>query len=123
MKGLIQKEIPAYIKHLNGLLAAAESDSSSPLWKGHLDSGPFLKENVKLIQKEPRRKDRSSPGTPTIVVRGVDGLSLDPNYAPEGDQAGQGPLSPTDNEMIGKRWEGGLEANEVCNRLNVLVEA
>lgn len=79
-KELIQKEIPEYIKHLNEILAAAESDPSSPMWKGHLKSGPFVKDNVKLIFND-ARKDQSSPGTPTIVVRGVDGLSLDWNYA------------------------------------------
>lgn len=121
MKGLIQRDIPEYIKHLNALLAAAETDSSSPMWKGHLDSGPFVKDNVKLVRSEPR-KEHSSPGTPTIVVRGVDGLSLDPDYAPEGEPL-QGGLSADIKDSAGKRWEGGLERNEVCGRLNVLIEA
>lgn len=93
------------------------------MWKGHLTSGAFVKDNVKLVFDD-ERKDHSSPGTPTIVVRGVDGLSLDPNYAPEEERTNQnlGLHSAGDKEITGKRWGGGLDRNEICVQLNAIVE-
>lgn len=34
-----------------------------------------------------------------------------------------GRQSGEDNDMTGKRWGGGLERNEICGRLSVIVEA
>lgn len=139
---MIQREIPSYIAHLTGLLAAAEVDQSSPLWKGHLNSGPFVKENVKLEfshtasgpggKKETgveelnaAQKEQANHGTPTIVIEGVDALSLEePRPASKGidSDCAQHKLKGERHEELGKRWEGQLELNEVCGRLMDMVE-
>ncbi|KAJ9111783.1 hypothetical protein QFC22_006442 [Naganishia vaughanmartiniae] len=48
-KAIIQEELPEYIEHLASLLERAEVDETSPLWKGHLESEHFAKENIRLI--------------------------------------------------------------------------
>lgn len=110
---IIQREIPEYIANLNGLIEAGKIDKSSPLWRGHLKEGAYVKENVKLVY-QPSHGDEAKPAheTPTIVIRGVDELSLNEskNRADEG------------SEVPGMQWKGRLVSNDMCDRLMDLLE-
>jgi hypothetical protein len=99
VKELIQNVIPEYIRHLNDILEAAETDSSSALWKGHLKTGLFVKDNVKLVYNNAQKRQLGL-GTASIAPEGTDG----------------------DDAVARQRWEGGLEQNVICDRLNAIVE-
>jgi hypothetical protein len=111
---IIQREIPQYITHLNGLIDGANNDKNSPLWQGHLTQGPFVKEHVKLVFDNDRgaESDGQPQGAPTILFRNVDELSLKE-------------LPSTDVEVgvTGPQWRGRLTSNIACDRLMDLLEA
>ena len=118
---IVQREIPQYIAHLNSLIGAGSTDKSSPLWRGQLTHGAYVKENVKLVY-QPSREDGAgnilSQHAPAIVIRGVDELSLtDVAKAKEHSDA-----MGDDLERPGMQWGGRLASNEVCDRLMDLVE-
>jgi hypothetical protein len=118
---IIQREIPEYIAHLNGLIEAGKTNESSPLWQGHLKTGPFRKENVKLVFKRPEgtdaeARDEQRQGTPNIVIRGVDDLSLTEISTTNVSKVDE------DLEVQGAVWRGGLAPNEACDRLMSLIE-
>lgn len=117
---LIQREIPEYIAHLNGLLEAGKTEESSPLWQGHLKTGAFVKENVKLVFKldSTEARDVQRQGTPTIVIRGVDELSLTDATTNEYKHA----TMDENLEVPGMQWKGHLASNEACDRLMDLLE-
>jgi hypothetical protein len=117
VKELLQNEIPKYIRHLNDILKAAETDPSSALWKGHLKSGLFVKDNVKLVDNN-AQKEHLRPGTASIAAEMIDGLSLEQKQTinipdPAWEEA---------DGVTGKRFGGGLEQNMICDRLNALGE-
>ncbi|KAJ9111781.1 hypothetical protein QFC22_006440 [Naganishia vaughanmartiniae] len=136
---IIRSEIPAYLRHLNEVLQFAKDDPSSPLWKGHLNSGPFVKENVKLIMKS-QKSDRetilqqgSPTGTPTIIVEQVDKFpSLKELKLTIGEPTGQVPggCDNDDDDCSedggldgpGHAWQGGLPPNEICDKLMDMIE-
>lgn len=118
---IIQREIPEYIAHLNGLIEDGKTNESSPLWQGHLKTGPFLKENVKLVYNTSDKTDTNTgdvqrQGTPTIVIRGVDELSMSDAITANGAKVDE------DLNVQGAVWKGGLPPNEACDRLMNLVE-
>ncbi|KAJ9091230.1 hypothetical protein QFC21_007293 [Naganishia friedmannii] len=136
---IIKFEIPSYLRHLNEILQLAKDDPSSPLWRGHLNSGPFVKENVKLKLNN-RKNDRetilqqgSPTGTPTIIVEEVDKFpSLKELKLMIGEPTGQ-MRGRCDNDNddcsedgglngAGHAWQGGLPMNEICDKLMDMIE-
>lgn len=118
---IIQRDIPEYIAHLNGLIEASKTDESSPLWRGQLKHGAYVKENVKLAYQQSSEDDARNiqpQGTPPIVIRDVDELSLT-NVAVRDER-----LNSVVHglEQPGIQWKGRLASNEVCNRLMDLLE-
>jgi hypothetical protein len=111
---IIQREIPQYIAHLNGLIDGANNDENSPLWQGHLTKGSFVKEHVKLVfdNTRPAESDEQRQGAPTIVSRNDDELSLK-----------ELPSTDVDVEVPGPQWRGRLTSNTACDRLMDLLEA
>jgi hypothetical protein len=120
-------------------LQLAKDDPSSPLWKGHLNSGAFIKENVKL-KANGRRNDRetilqqgSPTGTPTIIVEEVDKFpSLKELKLTIGEPTGQAPggCDNGDDDCsndgglngAGHAWQGGLSTNDICDQLMDMIE-
>lgn len=110
---IIQREIPDYIAHLDGLIEAGKRDESSPLWRGHLKEGPYVKKNVQLVYQPSHGPEAErAHETPTIVIRGVDGLSVNESMN----------RLDEDSEVPGMRWQGRLVSNDVCDRLMDLLE-
>lgn len=54
---LIQRGIPQFIDHLDHSNEAGKNDESSPLWRGHLKTGAYIKQNVKLVYKTPNKEE------------------------------------------------------------------
>jgi hypothetical protein len=93
------------------------------MWKGHLEAGMFIQDNVKLVYQN-AGTESPSVEKPTVLSERVPGHPLGPNDAVEGSGVDRkaGPMSAED-DAPGRRWEAKLEPNGICGRLNAMVAA
>ncbi|KAI5449636.1 hypothetical protein NCC49_004187 [Naganishia albida] len=126
-KTILQTELPAYIAHLDDLLEQQSQNPESPLWHGHLESGSFIKKNVKLLllkeiakdgmipSETPHNLDDTQLGGTQASTKGQEDKSI--SKKSEDDFGGE------DNEDTSSDacWKGRLPPNEICDRLADLV--
>jgi hypothetical protein len=121
-KTILQTELPAYIAHLDDMLEQQSKDHTSPLWKGHLQSDSFVKENVRLLlsKGDAKNKDASEAGSQVsdkLPGREVMDSSQKLSTKREEDSGGD-----DDENTSATCWKGKMPPNEVCDRLADLVQ-
>lgn len=125
-KTILQTELPAYIAHLDDLLEQQSQNPESPLWHGHLESGSFIKKNVKLLLLKGIAKDGMIPSE---TPHNFDDIQLGGTQATKGQEdkstskKSEDDFGGEDNEdtFSDACWKGRLPPNEICDRLADLV--
>ncbi|KAJ9091229.1 hypothetical protein QFC21_007292 [Naganishia friedmannii] len=118
-KAILQNELPEYIRHIADLLKQAQDDEASPLWKGHLKSGTFDKENIHL--KAPIRLAEDGPATSATNGGHGQEVSKTCTFKGEGTRNGSTRLKESDIPM-GRCWQHSTPPNDVCDRLMDLLQ-
>lgn len=120
-KAILQADLPDYIALLDDLLEQQSKTHSSPLWEGHLKSGSFIKENVKLFLLKGAAGDADP-----LLERSQLYDSKEPRDSVEhiSKKTGGDMGNVDDDEEASNRacWKAHLPPNEVCDRLSDLLQ-
>lgn len=122
-KAILQADLPEYIAHLDDLLEQQSKDHSSPLWEGHLESGPFVKEHIKLllekgVESAGHATSYGSPSSDAVSQDLKNGVSMCARKT--GEEVGN--AEADEETSVQSCWKGHLPPNEVCDRLSELVQ-
>lgn len=109
-RAILQTQLPAYIKRIQDRLDDAETNPSSLLHVSQLTKGSFVKaELIWPAGKQPK-------GLIQGACNGAEALTAPLGGALEGEEPESG------EGKGGGYWMGGLEKNELCDKLMDMLE-